>query len=429
MRAIFAVDGPADVTPRALLPGDLSPEHGAPRARATTRVALSLSGPFLPIADALEASALLRELFVAALDPVCAKTYRRVRFTLILALVPFALLFELDRELWVVGAHGAGIRALIELVVLGIVAVDFAGRAPRHPKTTAVVLFASATRYAMLIAKPCGDAAPTFWVSGVVALAGAVAVLVLAPGPTRVTRDILALLAIPADDVRAMRVRTTPSVAYVGSALVVAAALPLVLALAMWASVPLFVRVAIFVAYAALVPSAVEAFFEPRAKRAKYDWSRVPAAVALGFALTLGVTDVARHGMDAATYTQKCVHPSGYDHSVTKRFLDAQNREVTRAAPEEGNPWALLLLNVLAAPLAEERVFRGLLQRVLVARIGKAPGIVASAVTFGIAHLGVYRVATYQTMLLGVAFGAAYGEGGLAAAAIVHALWNLRLSI
>jgi membrane protease YdiL (CAAX protease family) len=429
MRAIFAVDGPADAAPRALLPGDLAPERGVPRVRATTRVSLSLAGPFVPIADALEGSAALRELFVTALDPKCARLYRRLRFTLLLALVPFALLFELDRELWVVGARGAGARALVELVVLAIVGIDFAWRAPRHPKTSGIVLLASATRYAMLIAKPCGAAAPMFWLSGVVALSGAVTLFAIAPSPMRVARELLPLLAISADDVRATRVRAPPSIAYVASAVAVAAGLPLVLALAMWANVALVVRAAIFIAYAGLVPMAIETFFEPHHRRARYDWSRVPAAAALGFALTLGVTDVTRHAMDAATYTQKCVDPSGYDESVTKRFLDAQNREVNRTTPEEGSPWALLMLNVLVAPLAEERIYRGLLQRVLVARVGKTPGILGGAVAFGVAHLGVYRVATYQTMLLGIAFGAAYGEGGLAAAAIVHALWNLRLSL
>jgi membrane protease YdiL (CAAX protease family) len=48
---------------------------------------------------------------------------------------------------------------------------------------------------------------------------------------------------------------------------------------------------------------------------------------------------------------------------------------------------------------------------------------------FGIAHVGIYQLALYQTVLLGVAFGIAYAEGGLLAAFTVHAAWNLlRLS-
>ena len=46
---------------------------------------------------------------------------------------------------------------------------------------------------------------------------------------------------------------------------------------------------------------------------------------------------------------------------------------------------------------------------------------------FGIAHLGIYRVAIYQTFLLGIAFGVAFEEGGLMASMVTHALWNLYL--
>jgi membrane protease YdiL (CAAX protease family) len=84
-------------------------------------------------------------------------------------------------------------------------------------------------------------------------------------------------------------------------------------------------------------------------------------------------------------------------------------------------------MNVILVPLVEERVYRGLVQRVLVARFGAGRGLALAAIVFGIAHLGVYRVAIYQPALLGVSFGVAYASGGLPAAAIVHALWNLHL--
>jgi hypothetical protein len=38
---------------------------------------------------------------------------------------------------------------------------------------------------------------------------------------------------------------------------------------------------------------------------------------------------------------------------------------------------------------------------------------------------GVYELALYQTVLLGMGFGIADAEGGLIAAFIVHARWNL----
>ena len=39
--------------------------------------------------------------------------------------------------------------------------------------------------------------------------------------------------------------------------------------------------------------------------------------------------------------------------------------------------------------------------------------------------MGIYEIALYQTVLLGIGFGIAYAEGGLLAAFVVHAVWNL----
>jgi membrane protease YdiL (CAAX protease family) len=62
---------------------------------------------------------------------------------------------------------------------------------------------------------------------------------------------------------------------------------------------------------------------------------------------------------------------------------------------------------------------------VLVRKYGGAYGLFASAVVFGIAHTGSYDVALYQTVLLGIAFGVAYAEGGIVAAIAAHAAWNV----
>jgi membrane protease YdiL (CAAX protease family) len=84
-------------------------------------------------------------------------------------------------------------------------------------------------------------------------------------------------------------------------------------------------------------------------------------------------------------------------------------------------------MSVVLVPIVEERVYRGLLQRVLTGKLGNARGLAAASSVFGLAHLGVYRFAVYQTALLGVAFGVTYAEGGIGAAMLVHALWNLHL--
>jgi membrane protease YdiL (CAAX protease family) len=66
-------------------------------------------------------------------------------------------------------------------------------------------------------------------------------------------------------------------------------------------------------------------------------------------------------------------------------------------------------------------------QRVFARRLGEAIAIAAASLLFGLAHLGVYRVAIYQACLLGVSFGVAYVEGGMVAAVLAHAVWNLHL--
>jgi hypothetical protein len=87
----------------------------------------------------------------------------------------------------------------------------------------------------------------------------------------------------------------------------------------------------------------------------------------------------------------------------------------------------MLALTVAVVPLVEERIYRDVLMNTLVRKYGAAYGLFASAIVFGVAHAGVYHVALYQPVLLGLAFGVAYAEGGLLAAFTVHAAWNLAL--
>jgi membrane protease YdiL (CAAX protease family) len=84
-------------------------------------------------------------------------------------------------------------------------------------------------------------------------------------------------------------------------------------------------------------------------------------------------------------------------------------------------------LTAVVFPLAEERVYRGLLQDTLVRKYGTTYGLFSAAVVFGVAHVGVYQIGVYQTVLLGIAFGIAYVEGGIVASIVVHALWNFVL--
>lgn len=84
---------------------------------------------------------------------------------------------------------------------------------------------------------------------------------------------------------------------------------------------------------------------------------------------------------------------------------------------------AVLVALVIAVPLAEELIFRGLLQRILVRHNGRALSVVLVALLFGVVH-PLYSVP--GVTLLGIFFGTlALTLGKLSYAILAHALWNL----
>jgi len=197
------------------------------------------------------------------------------------------------------------------------------------------------------------------------------------------------------------------------------------LALAATRALGLWGQAVVFVAYAAIVPRVIEHLFEPRARR-PVAWPRVLPGALVAFALTAGMTSGAHYGFDAAAYTVRCVSPTVFD-STGKKALDAEGRDIAKNVEKARESLPFFFMTVLIVPLAEERVFRGLLQRILSRRFGDSRGIALAAVVFGLAHLGVYKIAVYQTVLLGVGFGAAYAMGGYPAAVLAHSAWNLSL--
>lgn len=107
--------------------------------------------------------------------------------------------------------------------------------------------------------------------------------------------------------------------------------------------------------------------------------------------------------------------------------------------------WLWLANNALLTALAEEALFRGYVQQRLTQRwAGRAWGgraaVAVSAVLFGLAHIGLAHIGLAHTglahaaggwawvplaTLAGLAYGAAYRRGGLAAAVLAHAGLNL----
>jgi uncharacterized protein len=90
----------------------------------------------------------------------------------------------------------------------------------------------------------------------------------------------------------------------------------------------------------------------------------------------------------------------------------------------------LLIAAVIAAPLVEEAVFRGLMLRGLLSRIAVAPAVAVQGVLFGLAHVDPVRGSGNIGLVLilsvvGVVFGgAAYLLRRIGPAIIGHAMFN-----
>lgn len=403
----------------------LAAESVAPiRVSATTEVALSERGPFEPLAVAVASDATVRSRLAEGLALPGSIAFARLRPLFFVGLVPLLMLVEYDRELFAAGLRGARVRLVLGLLFAVMLAVDFARKVPRHPGTSAAVLFWAAARYLHLLAVTCGSGGAVGYFAPVLAIAVGLTLVARAPRGNRLTEQILDRLAIDPAEVLRVRLGEAPRQAVVTAAVVAALGLPVVLAILRAVDGSIWSTGIGLLVYGAVVPELVERFVErERPSRRVFRPTRLLFAACLGFALTMGLVSSAQRSFDAGIYLQRCTHPAEFERSG-KKLLQAESREVEKGIQQAKNALPVLLMTVLAVPLAEERLYRGLLQRVLTRKYGERLGLVYAALLFGASHLVVYRVAAYQAALLGFGFGAAYGEGGLVASFFAHALWN-----
>lgn len=88
--------------------------------------------------------------------------------------------------------------------------------------------------------------------------------------------------------------------------------------------------------------------------------------------------------------------------------------------------WQWLAVNLLATVLAEELVFRGLLQPALVSRLGLRSGVLLTAAIFGAAHLPFSPLFALVAGLAGLGYGLAFHYSGrLSVAVALHLGVNL----
>ena len=144
--------------------------------------------------------------------------------------------------------------------------------------------------------------------------------------------------------------------------------------------------------------------------------------IVAGLTLTAALLYGIHQFFDAGAELMRCTNR--LDRAAQKIIaLEASELATRIAAIRASAP--LVVLTVGIVPLVEEQIYRGLFMNLLTKRYGFGYGLFASSLVFGFAHYGVYEIALYQTVILGVAFGITFAEGGLVAAFVVHAVWNL----
>ncbi len=96
--------------------------------------------------------------------------------------------------------------------------------------------------------------------------------------------------------------------------------------------------------------------------------------------------------------------------------------------PEIGLPtwwWLFALNNLLFTCVAEETLFRGVIQQTLAKRFGLISGLVLASVLFGVAHVGGGVLLVVFATLAGLGYGAVFTlTGRLWAAVLTHFLFN-----
>ncbi len=428
MRSVFIERTGAGV-PETLDPTALV-RLARPRGQAVVSARDGLStrpdGPFRPLARALVEDHAIREAFAEALAPPSWARARRQRWVSPLVVLPWLMWMELDREI-LVGVRGdVGPRVFMDALTLFVIVREMFRPVAARPRTIAILSFAGAARCVYFASESCGRGVhPAMWAAA--ALGTAMGLFFLAaPAPERVALELVDRLGLEAEEARAARKPPPVATGHVAAAVGVALALPILLWLTRaWGALAQGV---VFFAFAAIAPEVVRRSFEGRLPDlGSGELSRILErglrAGIVGAVLAAGLVNGAHWLSGTAGHLERCRDPGGYPASVTRRALARELSEVRGGRGGTGTGHGVVLA-VLLIPLAEERVYRGFVQRLLARRWGTEPGIAGGALLFGAAHLGVYQVAVYQTVLLGIASGVAFSEGGLLAGFVAHALWN-----
>jgi membrane protease YdiL (CAAX protease family) len=418
-----------EAPPRSCEPIELVTEGGSLAVQADTLISRTAEGPFAPIAVALEQDAPLRDEVARAIPVPSLVAWSRARLAVLaLAAVPLLMVLELDRELVGKDLLGSG-RLIVDLLLAAYVGFELTRRTPRMPAIAGAALLAVSMRWFLVATRLCGKGVHwAVWGAAALSLATGFAILARAPSRGRVALELMGKLGISRSDAYATKAKQEAAVpgSLVACAVAAAAGLPLLLWTLRRTGAGVWVQAIAFVAYAVIVPALVhrlDAKVSGRSREpARVNVVRTLFAIVLGLVLTASLLHGTHQFFDAGGELARC---TGRLDEATRRLLAAEATELSRRIASVRASTALVLMTTAVMPLAEERIYRGLLMNVLVRKYGFTYGLFASALAFGVAHVGVYELALYQTVLLGIGFGLAYAEGGLVAAFVVHAVWNL----
>lgn len=404
--------------------------------------------PYVPADRELDRNGALRDVLLAAFPLERAERYAKARFFLLAGLVPVTLLVLLDVQRVASGQEGGFAHLVVDVLSVVVAAVGLAHRYPRHPHVTSAVYGASGLRIGEITAIRCGEVPWVLPAFGALALGCAVATLVLSPSPRAMADHLRRALAMaPPTQLPA---RSSPGFfRYIFYAVGAAALLPAMLWLLQSSHTSLGLQLVAFVLFALFIPFVGRVFvgreppvhrtgvadalgtplrmFRPSARTRSLAATRVGAVAITSLVLSFALVHGAQSTVEGTARVQACMSDSPVPSTALQRFLAAQRAE-PGGTPHRGDP-SWLSLTVVLVPIAEELVYRGLVQHALRRRLARRWAIGLAALLFGLAHLVAYRSAVYQPMLLGLSFGLAYERAGIFASIVVHMLWNLWLSL
>ncbi len=435
---------------------------------ADLRVASSASGPFVPLREAIDQSPEIRDALLSMSPEPALERWRKLRAIAIAAPVSWSVFVA--SELKQARELSEDARRVVESPAFKAAELDPATAAATKARRTkieraigmrtayagveaaiglaALIVLIAGLRRFRAIPIAVGAGAGIWWLfhAGMpdrcfgpkayrelflawLGLGGALAALLLAPSETKIARGLRQRLGLDRGAPGEGSARDRDLIATLAAAWA-GVALPFILRWLGNVGLPDLQRAAFFVLF------CLAAFLGFLAWRK--DETVVPPrfrdlalAAVLGFGVTTAADVASRASLATVIAAQTCIAPESA--AKLKGVQESSAKETTAARKETQTQALAFWIAILAAPISEEMLYRGTLQRVARRRMGARGAIALSAIVFGVAHALAFPAAFYQHFGLGLAFASVFelaggGAVGVVASAATHAIWNAWLA-